>query len=341
MKAVLLAGGEGTRLRPLTYDLPKPLFPVVEIPYLQQLVYYLSKFGINEMILTSCYLSHQIEDFCRLNQGGGFKLTYVVEEDPLGTGGAVRNVSDHLDETFLVFNGDILTSFDLGDLIQFHREKKSGFTLALTPVEDPSRYGVAELEGNGRIKKFVEKPSQEETPSNFINAGMYVVEPRTLKLIPKGRKVSIEREVFPALAASAELYGCVQKKYWLDMGTPADYLRAHFDFLDRKVPLHSCAKWDGKNWMGKEVQIKPGARVIPPVLFGDRCIVESGATVGPYSVLSKGCKVYSGAKVERSVLWKEVEIGKKSLVLGSIFGDGVCVEENSKWENEIIRRQLP
>lgn len=337
MKAVLLVGGEGTRLRPLTYDVPKPLLPVAEIPYLARLVNYLSRFGIDEIVVTACYLSEQIKSFCRESHGNGVKLTYVVEESPLGTGGAVGNVADHLDGTFLVFNGDILTDFDLHSLLQFHHDRKASATLALTPVDDPSRYGVAVLTPEGRIAQFIEKPKKDEAPSRLINAGIYVVEPAVLSKIPKGKKLSIERELFPELAAAGHLFGSVQEKYWLDMGTPEDYLQAHVDFLNRKITLDSHAAWNGEIWLGRDVKIEKGTRVLPPVLIGDETTIESGSEIGPHAVIGKHCRIFRGATIRSSVLWDRVRVGKNAHISKSILGSGVAVGENETLENQILR----
>ncbi len=337
MKAVLLVGGEGTRLRPLTYDVPKPLVPVANLPYLEQLMKYLRRFGVDEIILTACYLSEQIKAFCKTNIESAVKLTYVIEESPLGTGGAVGNVADFLHETFLVFNGDIVTDFDLHTLIAFHREKKAKATLALATVSDPTRYGVVDLLPDGDIHRFVEKPKKEEAPSCWINAGIYVMEPAVLSLIPRSTKVSIEREVFPQMAETHHLSGKVFESYWLDMGTPADYLAAHHDYLDGKISLEIKESRKGKNWIGERVTVASGAKLISPVLIGSECEIGQNAVVGPYTVLGEGCNVEEGAKIERSVLWNKVRVGREANVDHTIIGHEGHVETKAVLEHEIIR----
>lgn len=339
MKAVLLVGGAGTRLRPLTHDVPKPLLPIAEVPYLEQLVHYLAKFDVDEMILTSCHLSEQIEAFCGRTQGLEFKLTYVFEETPLGTGGAVGNVGNLLDETFIVLNGDILSNFDLTRLVRFHHKKKGALTIALIAVEDPSRYGVAELTKESRIERFIEKPKKEEAPSRYINAGMYVVEPEVLKSIPKGKNISIEREIFPRLAEWGTLFGCVLDDYWLDMGTPSEYLQSHYDFLRGKIALKSRTSWNGQNWLGRNVTINPGAKIVSPVLLGDGCVVESDAIIGPDTVLGKGCVVEAGAIVEGSVFWESSRIGRKARVKRTIAGAGAQIKEKAEIQDQVIRSE--
>lgn len=322
MKAVLLVGGEGTRLRPLTTSLPKPLVPVANVPYLDQLLYFLEKLEIDEVILTACYLSAQIEAFCGRPRESGMKLTYVVEQSPLGTGGAVRNVASRLDGTFLVFNGDVLTDFDLVSLTAFHREKKAGMTLALVPVSDPSRFGVADLRPDGRIVKFVEKPPKGEAPSSFINAGIYVVEPETVDSIPGGIKFSIETGLFPRLAEEGRLYGLVSDAYWIDIGTPECYLQAHRDFLDGRVKLKPAASADG-DWRRTKVFAAPGA------------VIEPGAEVGPYVVLGENGKVFAGARISGSVLLDGVAVEAGAVVTDSIVGSGCRVPRGTLLERKI------
>lgn len=336
MKAVLLAGGEGTRLRPLTLDVPKPLVPIAHLPYLEQLISRLRRHGIRELILTACYLSEQIRDFCAESREG-MKLTYVVEEIPLGTGGAVGNVGAQLDASFYVLNGDVLSAFDMSSLLDFHRSKNALATLALVSVQDPSRYGVADLTGDGRIARFVEKPKRGEAPSNCINAGIYVLEPEVLKLIPPREKVSIETRIFPEIASRGKLYGQVQDAYWIDVGTPMDYLQAHCDFLAGKIDLMTAEPRAGENWVSSRAEIARGAQLRAPVLIGRGCRLEEGSVVGPYAVLGRNCHLAPGSRIERSVLWDNVRLEKRTRVFKSIVGSGVLVEAGAILENEVIR----
>lgn len=319
MKAVLLVGGQGTRMRPLTYDVPKPLLPVAGVPYLEQLIYYLKRFGITEIILTACYLSDQIKVFCAREQEFGMSLKYVIETSPLGTGGAVANVRNLLDGPFFVFNGDILTDFNLSELRSFHQERKGKISLALVEVEDPSRFGVADLRSNGAIARFVEKPKKEEAPSRYINAGVYLIDPSVLSLVPEGAACSIERELFPKVAARGGLFGKVFTGYWLDMGTPEDYLKAHRDFLDHKINL------------------KNGGAAAGSALVGKNSTIEAGASVGPHVVIGRDCVIERGATVLRSVLWNRVKIGSGCRVVDSILGDDVSVDHQSHLQEEVIQ----
>jgi mannose-1-phosphate guanylyltransferase len=316
MKAVLLVGGEGTRLRPLTLSLPKPLVPVMNLPYLEQFLFFLETFGVDEVILTACYLSNQIENFCQTSTSR-VKLRYVVEANPLGTGGAVGNVASFLNETFLVFNGDVITNFNLERLIRFHHEKKGKMTLALVPVEDTSRFGVVDLRFDGRISAFVEKPPKNEAPSCFINAGMYVMEPDVLTRIPKGVKYSIERELFPELADDGVLLGLVQEDaYWMDIGTPEGYFQVHQDAFNGKITLKGSTE--------------------KKVLVGEGSHIDPSAVVGPGVVLGRNCRIEHGARVVESILWDNVVVGEKANLFHAIIGSNYVMAPRQNVQGKIL-----
>lgn len=199
MKAVILVGGEGTRLRPLTYSTPKPMVPILNRPFLEHMLKYMKSHHINDVILALCYLPDHIRAYFGNGSDYGVKLTYDVETSPLGTAGAVKNVAQHLDETFFVFNGDVFTDLNLTAMLDTHRKKSSKATIALTPVDDPSMYGVVETDTNDRVKRFVEKPKREEATTNMINAGIYILEPELLEYIPANQNYMFERGLFPLL----------------------------------------------------------------------------------------------------------------------------------------------
>ena len=235
MKAVILVGGQATRLRPLTSNAPKAMLPVLNIPFLEYVIRYLSKHRIKDIILAQGYLAQPIESYLGDGSRLGVKLTYVVEDTPLETAGAVKNAEKYLGETCLMLNGDIFSDLDITAMIEHHRERKAKATIALTPVDDPTSYGLVETGARGRISQFLEKPSRSQVTTNMINAGTYLLEPEILAQIPPQTKVSIEREVFPLLLEQGKpVYAYPSSAYWMDTGTPEKYLRLHRDLLSGK-----------------------------------------------------------------------------------------------------------
>ncbi len=238
MKAVVLLGGEGTRLRPLTYTTPKQLLPVAEVAMLERVLAHLRRHGVEEAVLSLGYRPDAFTSAYPDAEAAGVQLQYAVEPEPLDTGGAIGFAARHagIDDTFLVVNGDVLTDVDVTALVAFHRAHGAQATLHLTAVEDPSRFGVVPTDDRGRVIEFLEKPEPGTAPTNLINAGMYVLEPGVVTRIPSGRRVSVERETFPALAGEGAVYALATEAYWLDTGTPAAYLRANADLIDGTRP---------------------------------------------------------------------------------------------------------
>lgn len=350
MKAVILVGGEGTRLRPLTYNTTKAMVPVLNKPFLEHLLSYIKGHGVTDIILALSYLPHRIQDHFGDGARLGVSLTYLIEEEPLGTGGAVKNAESYLDESFLMLNGDILTDIDLTAMIEFHRQRQAVATIAATLVDDPTAYGLIETDNRGRICRFREKPSREEVTTNMINAGIYVLEPEILAKIPPGKKVSIEKETFQQLLAGGEeIYPYSSSAYWLDMGTPEKYLRLNHDLLLGKAP--SLFRATGGVQTGDGSQISPSADIKAPVLIGEECVIGPGVEIKGPAVLGPGCKVDQGAIIDGAVLWDNVSVGKKvtlrnciaashseihqeSEVLDNcVLGDKVVVGRNNKLPN--------
>ncbi len=326
MKALLLAGGLGTRLRPLTYTRPKHLLPIGNRPHIVHVLDLLQKYGINEVVLLTSYLAETFEPVVRDARARGINVEVTREEEPLGTAGALKNAENFLaDETFVVVNGDILTNVDLGGLIEFHRKRGAEATILLTPVEDPSIYGVVPTSENGRVLGFVEKPPREEAPTNLINAGVYVFERSILGRIPKGKVWSAERALFPGLVEEgAEFYALGLSGYWMDIGTPEKYLQANIDLLEGRyttdqvsVPEDSVLAVDARvgeharvscSCLGPGVVIEEHAVVTRSVLLSD-VIVGEGSSVDR-SILGEGAKVAPGATLlERTVADREAVEG--------------------------------
>ena len=322
MQAIVLVGGEGTRLRPLTYGTPKPMVPIMNVPFLARTMERLYEAGIRDVILPAGYMPRAIVDYFGDGSRLDMKITYVIEETPLGTAGALKNVEQHITGRFFVLNGDILTSLDLRAMQEFH-DAKGGFgALHLIAVEDPSSFGCVVHDADGRVSAFVEKPPKGEEPSNEINAGTYLLEREILDYIPAGRAVSIERETFPkVIAAGKELLAYTTADYWIDLGRPENYLAAHRDVLSGAMPL---ALEPGISGPGSDaLRGHPG--VVPPVHADEDVVVDASAKVGPNVVLGRGCSIGANAVVRESVLWERVSIGSGATLEEAIVASGATI----------------
>ncbi len=322
MKAVVLVGGEGTRLRPLTLSTPKQMLPIVEVPMIERVLGQLAMHGIDEAVLSLGYLPDAFFDAYPDGVAAGVRLSYAVEPEPLDTAGAVRFAADYaaVDSTFVVVNGDVLTDMDVSALVAFHREHGAEGTIALHPVGDPSAFGVVPTDENGQVTSFVEKPPRDEAPTNLINAGTYVLEPSFLERVSPGRRVSIERETFPAMVRDCSLYALADESYWLDTGTPADYLQAHFDLVEGRrgePPAPGARRLDGDLWAVGSPDIE--GRTVGACFVADGATVAGGATL-ERSVLGPGAVVESGATVSGSVLLAGARVAADATVTGSVLG---------------------
>jgi NDP-sugar pyrophosphorylase family protein len=304
LQAIVLVGGEGTRLRPLTLETPKPMVPVMNMPFLERTLRRLKETGIEDVILPAGYLPEAITSYFGDGSSLGLRLRYVIEETPLGTAGALKNVAQYIDGPFFVLNGDVLTSLDLRAMLAYHKRHGGIGTLHLIRVEDPSAFGCVVHDASGRVEKFVEKPPRDQAPTDEINAGTYLLEREVLDAIPAGRPVSIERETFPALiAAGRPLYAYTTDDYWIDLGSPQAYLNAHRHIFDGMMPLGPGPAIDGP---GRDAV--PHAALRSPVFIGSDCRIAADAVVGPYAVLGDRCQVGSGAVVADSLLWDDVVV---------------------------------
>lgn len=310
MQAVVLVGGEGTRLRPLTTLTPKPMIPVMNMPFLERTLRRLKAAGIDDVILPAGYLPEAITSFFGDGRDLGLSIRYVIEETPLGTAGAIKNLEQYIRGRFVVLNGDILTSLDLNEMQRVHERHGGIGTLHLVRVEDPSAFGCVVHDARGRVTAFVEKPPRDQAPTNEINAGTYLLEREILDAIPSGRPVSIERETFPSLIAQGKpLYAYTTDDYWIDLGKPEAYLASHRHIFDGVMPLGLQPEIDGPGSKGV-----PTSAVVPPVFIGRDVRVAPSAKIGPYTVLGDGCEVGAGASVSDSLLWDGVEVGPGATV---------------------------
>lgn len=341
MKALFLAGGFGTRLRPLTKDLPKPMVPIMGKPLLERNISTLKEHGVEEIVLSTCYQPHKIQEYFQDGKAFDVKISYITEETPLGTAGAIKNAQAFFDESFLVFNADILSDIDLSDMIRFHREKKPLATIAVTEVENPSAYGVIEQDDNGIITAFKEKPQPHESSSRLINAGIYLFEPQLLEEIPRGRAVSIERETYPLLLEKGYQLAVYHRcSYWLDLGTPMKYLKAHKDMLKGKLPIQEHPFKENPQYISPTAKISHLAKIIPPVYIGDKVEVGPFAIIGPETVLCNGASVGMNARVIGSVIWEHARVSGGASVINAVVMSNGRVDRNKEVCNTVITENL-
>ena len=326
MRAVILAGGEGTRLRPLTLSTPKPVVPVVDRPFLCHQLDLLARAGVREVVFSVAYRPERVEAVFGDGNAFGVRIRYAVEETRLGTGGAVRHALELLDDRTVVMNGDVLTDVDLSALLARHAAAGASATILLTPVPNPSAYGLVETDPDGRVTRFLEKPKPDEITTDTINAGIYILETRIVDLIPPGVNHSIERGFFPALLARGDLVlGPVHRGYWIDIGTPAKYLQVHRDILRGRFPVALRAEATRGGFVAAGARVSAQAELEGPFFVGPGCEVEAGARLGPDAVLVSHVRVRPGASVRDSVLWSGAEAAEGASVEASLVGPGVRI----------------
>jgi mannose-1-phosphate guanylyltransferase/phosphomannomutase len=322
VKAVIMAGGEGTRLRPLTSNVPKPMMPLVNEPMMEHIVRLLRTHGFDEIVVTVAFLANHIRAYFGDGSDHGVRMVYATEETPLGTAGSVRNAMDELDERFLVISGDVLTDIDLGAIVKAHEDKGALATIGLVRVEDPLEFGIVITKEDGSVERFLEKPSWGQVFSDTINSGIFVLEPEIFDHIAPDRPVDFSSEVFPALLEQGlPLYGAVAEGYWEDVGTLDAYLRAHKDILDGRVDLAipGFEVGDGVH-IGEGAEIHPEATVVGPAVIGENCRIEAGVRLGPYSVLGTNVRLRSGADLERVVVHDNSYLGEGVRLRGATVG---------------------
>ncbi len=322
MKAILLAGGKGTRLRPLTIHTPKPIVPIFNRPFLHYQLDLLKQVPeIDEVILSLNYQPRRIEEIFGDGGDSGVAIRYVVEPAPLGTAGAIRYAGDALRESVVVFNGDVLTGLDLGAVIALHRERRARATIVLTPVENPAAYGLVESDAAGNIQRFLEKPSADEITCNTINAGIYVLEPDTFDRIPREVPWSIERSFFPSLIERGETFvAYVDRGYWIDIGTPEKYMQVHADIMDGRYRMPPFTAGPATCWVSPDARVEDGAVLEGPCFVDEGAIVKAGARIGPYTVIGRQVHVEEHAQLDHAIVWANTRISQEAVVRGSILG---------------------
>jgi mannose-1-phosphate guanylyltransferase len=330
----------GTRLRPLTLARAKPVVPLLNRPFLAYQLALLRHHGITDVIL-SC--SYRVDDIRRAvdQETLGVRLRYVVEQEPLGTGGGVRNAADLARGHVFVLNGDVLTDADLSTMRHFHGAQGARITIFLHPVDDPRQYGLVETDARGRIERFREKPGPDEPLStNTINAGIYIIDAELLRRMPADRPVSIEREFFPAVIADGVpcMGWCPPGAYWRDIGSPAAYRAAQMDLLDERVktPLPPAGERRGRAWVGRDVALDPRARLEGPAVLGDGVQVAAGAHIGPRTVVGPGCRIGGGARLEDAVLWERVEVGAGAVLRACVVGADARIGAHAAVESGVV-----
>jgi mannose-1-phosphate guanylyltransferase len=344
MKAVILVGGFGTRLIPLTINTPKAMMPVLNTPFLEYVIRRLAYHNIKEIVLAISHLAQPIKNYFGDGSRLGASLSYTIEETALGTAGAVKNAEKYLDGAFLALNGDIFTDLDLTAMMDFHRRSQSLATIALTPVENPTIYGLVETDDSGRVTRFLEKPGWEDVTTNMINAGTYILEPEVLSSIPPQTNFSFEHEVFPPLLEQGgHIYAFPSSCYWMDIGTPEKYRQLNLDLLDGKSNQYRPDIITGIS-VGERSQCHPTTEITAPVVIGNNCsigrnahltgplIIGTGSTIADSAVVDDSIiwhrvTIEAGATVRQSIIANDCRLGAGSIVEGSVIPDNVTVTD--------------
>jgi mannose-1-phosphate guanylyltransferase len=327
MQAVILVGGEGTRLRPLTSTVPKPVVPLVDRPFIAYMLEWLARHGVDDVVMSCGFLATAVRNVLGDGSQYGLRLRFVEEPEPRGTAGALKYAEDLLEDRFLMLNGDVLTDIDLTAQIAQHEATDATATLALVAVDDPTAYGLVRLHDDHAVKEFVEKPSADQIDTKLISAGAYVLERSILDRIAPDRNVSIEREVWPQLVGDG-LYGFPADAYWLDIGTPERYLQGTFDILEGNV-VTGVAERLGAGYIAVSERVEAEGRIVPPALVDRGCTIAAGAHVGSLVVLGEGVIVGEGATIERSVVLNGAQVGRDCVLRDCIVAAGVRIGDAS------------
>lgn len=330
MKAIILAGGFGTRLRPLTYNIPKPIIPVANRPFICHQIEHLKRHGVDEVIILVHYLPAKIQKILE-GEKLGVKIRYCHERQPLGTAGAVKFAEKYFkdEELIIVFNGDILTELNLQKVVKFHKENKVKVTITLTQVEDPTNFGMVLIDKENRVTKFLEKPSWEDAVADTINAGIYVIDPSIFNLVPKNSSFSFERDLFPLLLEKGErMLGFVSSNYWIDIGSPEKYLLVHEAILRGEVSVRIFGTRNpGSIWVRESLKCSPSAKIYGPSIIGKNVHIGDHTMIKEYSVIGDNVKIEKNCQIERTVILSGTEIGSSVQLNQAIIGKNVKIED--------------
>ncbi|MFC1993631.1 sugar phosphate nucleotidyltransferase [Chloroflexota bacterium] len=331
-KAVILSGGRGVRLQPLTHSLPKPMVPVLNQPFLAHTLAYLKTHDIDNITLTLSYLPKAVQSYFEDGSDYGVKITYAFEDSPLGTAGAVKNAEHYLNSTIVVLNGDIFSDLDISEMLAFHRSRKAKATISLTWVDNPCAFGVVETDSEGRVKRFIEKPTPDKVTTNWINAGIYILEPEILKIVPAGEYYMFEKDLFPLLLALDEpIYGYPFNGYWLDVGNPEKYLQLNCDLLLSKVKSHLTGDLgDTFVYKAAACSIHPSAEIVWPVVIGSNCSIGREVQITGPVVIGSDCLIGEGAALDSAVLWNGVTVGAGARLKRCISGSYALIGANDQ-----------
>ncbi len=334
MQALILAGGEGTRLRPLTSSVPKPVVPLVDRPFIVYMLDWLRQHGIDRVVMSCGHLAHGVRNVLGDGSAMGLDIRYVEEPRPLGTGGAVKFAEALLDERFVMLNGDVLTDYDLSAQIAAHERSGACGTLALTAVDDPTNYGLVRIGEGGEVSEFVEKPSADMVDSANVSAGVYVLQRSVLDDLTHGESASIERDVFPRLVGDG-LHGHVVEGYWLDIGTPERYLRASFDILEGSVFTGVAARM-GSTYLSVEQGVESRGRIIPSAMVEGGCRIGENARVGGRVVLERDVTIGDNTIVEQAVVMQGTEVGANCVIRNCVIAGGGRIGDNVRIEGRAV-----
>jgi mannose-1-phosphate guanylyltransferase / phosphomannomutase len=333
MRAVLMAGGSGTRLRPLTCDMPKPMVPILNRPIAEHIINLLKRHDITEIIATLHYLPDVMRGYFHDGKEFGVQMTYAIEEDqPLGTAGCVKNIAELLNSTFLVISGDSVTDLNLTEAIKFHKKKKSKATLILTRVPNPVEFGVVITDKNGRIVRFLEKPSTSEIFSDTVNTGTYILEPEVLKYLPEKEEKDFSKDLFPQLLANGEpMYGYIADNYWCDVGHLDAYREAQYDGLEGKVKLDFAYKEKSPGmWIGKDTYIDPSVKIETPVVIGNDCRIGARTKIEAGTIIGDNVTIGSDADLKRPIIWSGAMIGDEAQLSACVISRGTRVDRRAQ-----------
>ncbi|WP_083240930.1 MULTISPECIES: nucleotidyltransferase family protein [Methanobacterium] len=349
IRTIMMAGGKGTRLRPLTLVRPKPMIPLVNKPIIEYTVNKLKKSGFNDIIMTLNYMSTNIKKYFKDGSEFGMDIRYSVEKWPLGTGGSVKKAEKYIDDTFMVVSGDVLTDVDFKDVVRYHKEKGAVATMVLTEVEDPTHFGIAVMDKDHKITEYLEKPSPEEAFSNVANTGIYIFEPEIFDFFDdKEKEVDFSKDIFPeVIKQDAGIYGYVFDGYWNDIGRPETYLEATYDILDQKThqnfyktKMEESIGKIGNIWVGENVFIDEKARIEGPVVIGNNCTIEEGCKISRGSVIGDNVSIGKDVNIDGAVLFPNSIIEDNSFLNGCIIDTKCLIDKNTVVENGVVTGSL-